>query len=118
MLIHDDVYIVRKNDNLWHISALLYGNPFGWKELAKVNGINDPTSLRTGTKLTIPLPGDGLRCHPRRYQVKKDDTYIWLATKYLGNSMRWRELEKLNPVKPTELRTGMELIVPADFRHP
>lgn len=118
MPLHDDVYVVRKNDNLWHISGLLFGNPFGWKELASVNGINDPTSLRTGTKLSVPLPSDGLRCHPRRYRVQKHDTYISLATQYLGNSMRWTELESRNPVKPTELRTGMELFVPADFRHP
>jgi nucleoid-associated protein YgaU len=114
MVGHQDAYVVRKHENLWFISDLLYGDPFRWRELASMNGINDPTTLRTGTKLTVPA--DGLRRHPRRYQIQKNDTYFYLASKHLGDFTRWTELERLNKVKPTELRTGMELVVPADFR--
>lgn len=31
---------------------------------------------------------------------------------------RWPEIAKLNSVGPTELRTGMEVRVPLDIRHP
>lgn len=113
--IHPDPYIVSKNDTLWVISWALYGTPSRHGELAQINGIADPTNLRTGTALSVPI--DGLRCTPRRYKIKKDDTYLKLAIEHLGNSSRWSDIAKLNSVEPTKLRTGMDIFVPGDFRY-
>jgi nucleoid-associated protein YgaU len=113
---HPDAYIVRKNDNLSNICQFLYGASYRWRELAAVNQIEDPTQLRTGTPLSVP--SDGLIGHPRPYKIQKHDTYCELAARYLGAPTRWPELAKLNAVQPTELRTGMEVRVPADFRNP
>jgi len=109
-------YDLSKNDTLWTISKALYGDPSRCGELARLNGIQDPTTLRTGTALRVAA--EGLVRQPGRYVIKKNDTYFLLATNGLGNCTRWPELARLNPVPPTELRTGMEIVVPADFRQP
>ena len=111
---HPDLCKVRKHETLWFIAETLYGRPHRWTEIASLNGLTDPLQLRTGTGLVVPA--DGLRCQPRRYTIRKNDTYIGLATTHLGNSGRWQEIARLNSVSPTALRTGMEVNVPLDFR--
>jgi nucleoid-associated protein YgaU len=113
---HPDPYRVRKSETLWLIAQTLYGRPSRWTEIASLNGITDPLQLRTGTALTVQA--DGLRSHPRRYTIQKNDTYIGIAAVHLGNSARWNEIACLNSVRPTALRTGMEVNVPLDFRFP
>jgi nucleoid-associated protein YgaU len=115
MTTHPDPYVVRKHDCLWDIAYRLYGRPSLWWDLAALNGISNPAGLRTGTALGVPT--DGLKQHPRRHRVQKNDTYYDLAGSRLGNSARWPELARLNPQQPNQLRTGMELNVPLDFRH-
>jgi len=114
MTTHPDPYVVRKNDTLCDIANRLYGRPSLWWDLATLNGISNPTGLRTGTALRVPA--DGLKQHPRRHRVQKNDTYYDLAASRLGNPGRWPELARINPQQPHELRTGMELNVPPDFR--
>lgn len=113
---HPEPYIVRKNDNLWSIAQSLYGMGLRWREIAAMNAIDDPTQLRTGTLLSVPT--DQLLHHPRPYTIKKHDTYFKLASDHLGNFTRWPDIAKLNTVGPTQLRTGMNVNVPLDFRHP
>ena len=91
MTIHPDPYVVRKNDTLWGIAYSLYGRPSLWEDLAHLNGISNPSGLRTGTALRVAA--DGLR----RYRVQKNDTYYELAAKRLGSHQRWPELARLNP---------------------
>lgn len=114
--LHPQSYVVSKHDTLWSISRALYGDPSRCGELARINGIQDPKMLRTGTPLKVPA--EGLRRQPGRYKIKKNDTYFMLASVCLGNYMRWKEIANMNTVEPTQLRTGMEIVVPADFREP
>lgn len=114
--LHPQSYVVSKHDTLFSISRALYGDPSRFGELARINGIQDPKTLRTGTALRVPA--DGLRRQPGRYKIKKNDTYFMLASVCLGNYTRWTEIAKLNDVEATKLRTGMEIVVPADFREP
>ena len=97
MTIHPDPYVVRKNDTLWGIAYSLYGRPSLWEDLAHLNGISNPSGLRTGTALRVAA--DGLR----RYRVQKNDTYYELAAKRLGSHQRWPELARLNPLQPHEI---------------
>ncbi|WP_053207953.1 LysM peptidoglycan-binding domain-containing protein [Jiangella muralis] len=47
-------YVVKKGDTLWEISRKFLGDPYRWKEIAKLNGVKDPRKLQIGHKLTIP----------------------------------------------------------------
>ncbi|MEB3317712.1 MAG: LysM domain-containing protein [Cyanobacteriota bacterium] len=111
-----NIYIVLKGDTLWTICSALYNIPARCTEVAKLNGITDPTKLRTGTALKVPT--DGLRSQPQRYTIRKDDIYCELAATCLRDYSRWPEFVKLNAIAPTALRTGMQIFVPIDFRHP
>lgn len=48
-----------------------------------------------------------------KYQIKKGDTFWDISGRKLGNTCRWEEIQKLNPlVKPKELRPGSIIIIP------
>lgn len=47
-------YVVQKGDTLWDIAVKTYDDGFRWQEIAKVNDIQDPVSLRVGVELKIP----------------------------------------------------------------
>ena len=53
----------------------------------------------------------------RRYVVKSDDSLWQIATKQLGDPIRYKEIVKLNPGvlkdENTTLRIGMQLNLPA-----
>lgn len=77
------VYIVKEGDSLWDI-ALRFR--VGMDDLARANGISDPSQLTVGARLVIPglegitgelttrtvIFGDSLRSLSRRYQVPVD----------------------------------------------
>jgi murein DD-endopeptidase MepM/ murein hydrolase activator NlpD len=102
------IYIVQEGDTLWSI-ALRFG--VSLDELARVNGLTDPSQLAIGAQLIIPgLPGiqgklgtravaygETLRSLSRRFQVSPGD------------------LARLNRlVSPMELYAGSNLIVLED----
>jgi hypothetical protein len=47
-------YTVKSGDSLWVIAARLLGNGARWGEIATLNNIRDPRTLRVGTVLRIP----------------------------------------------------------------
>ena len=47
-------YVVQKGDTLWSIARRTYGDGQRWREIAEVNGINDPSKLRVGQTLAMP----------------------------------------------------------------
>jgi len=47
-------HVVREGDSLAAIAYAEYGDPARWRELAEVNGIDDPLRLRPGTTVLIP----------------------------------------------------------------
>ncbi|MFT5283925.1 MAG: nucleoid-associated protein YgaU [Planctomycetota bacterium] len=47
------------------------------------------------------------------YTVAKGDTLSEISLSQLGTSTRWREIEKLNGVRASSLKVGMELRMPA-----
>lgn len=100
-------YIVQPGDSLWNI-ALRF--KVSMDDLARANGISDPSQLVAGARLTIPgLPGiqgelitskisfgDNLRSLSRQYQVSED------------------MLRRLNHLaSPNELYIGATFVLPA-----
>ncbi len=77
-----NVHIVQAGENLYRI-ALRYG--ITWQELAQLNGITDPTTLRVGQRLILPSgatgtqpPSSGTRTHV----VQPGDTLYGIAARY------------------------------------
>lgn len=50
----DKTYTVRRGDTLSGIAFSVYRDPSVWREIAGVNGINDPRRLQPGHVLTLP----------------------------------------------------------------
>lgn len=56
---------------------------------------------------------------PRTYRVQSGDSFESIARTVLGDVGRRAELERLNPtVKPTRMRVGQELVLPAKTSEP
>ncbi|MDD3035157.1 MAG: LysM peptidoglycan-binding domain-containing protein, partial [Bacteroidales bacterium] len=73
-------------------------------------------STPTYTAPTVSRPPATTPAAPaqRTYTIKKGDTYWGIAGRLLGNSLRYKELENLNPTKPARnLRVGDTIKVPA-----
>ena len=51
----DRSYRVRKGDSLWIISRRLFGSGDNWSLLARYNNLDNPSQLRIGQQLTLPL---------------------------------------------------------------
>lgn len=51
---HAKLYTVRRGDTLQGIAYEEYDDPREWRRIANTNKINDPMSLRPGTKLLVP----------------------------------------------------------------
>jgi nucleoid-associated protein YgaU len=53
--------------------------------------------------------------HVRWYQIKKNDRYISIARRQLGDARRWREVYELNKDKfpdPQRIREGVRIKLP------
>ncbi|MDH7489747.1 MAG: LysM peptidoglycan-binding domain-containing protein [Anaerolineae bacterium] len=78
-----NVHIVQAGENLYRI-ALRYG--ITWQELAQLNGITDPTTLRVGQRLILPSGATGTQPPPssgtRTHVVLPGDTLYGIAARY------------------------------------
>lgn len=58
---------------------------------------------KTTTKTSKSRPNDKQK--PKTYKLKPGDTLAKVAKKVLGNSGRWKEIQKLNGIKDSELKS-------------
>lgn len=49
-----NVYVVVKDDDLWHIAVRAYGDGYQWVKIAKANNLTNPSLIHVGNKLIIP----------------------------------------------------------------
>lgn len=50
----DGVYTIKEGDTLWDISIQVYGDGYGWVQIAQANNLPNPDLIYPGTELTIP----------------------------------------------------------------
>jgi hypothetical protein len=48
------IYVVKRGDTLQGIAAHLLGNAARWREIARINNIRDPKTLKVGRRLKVP----------------------------------------------------------------
>ncbi len=65
------VHTVREGDTLAAIAYREYGNPALWRQVAEVNGIDDPMRLVRGTSVFLPTAGE-LTERPMRAAVRAE----------------------------------------------
>ena len=127
------VHVVKSGETLGEISQSRLGTVKRWKEIASLNGIEDPGRLRVGQKLRLP-GGAGARPEPERrpgperrpesgqaappagatYTVKEGDSLWKIAARELGGGERWQAIAAANPeLDPDRLEVGMRLALPA-----
>lgn len=133
-------YTVQAGDSLYVISQRVLGSPKYVAAIQKANPKVDPKRLRVGQVLNIPdvagpstpaavpatshTPADNAHAAPsglgtaRTYTVQAGDTLHKISTKVYGNTAMWEKIYDLNRdvigSKPSNLRVGMTLRLPAD----
>ncbi|MEU9663566.1 hypothetical protein [Streptomyces chartreusis] len=43
-----------EGENLQQLAVEAYGDPYGWRDIARINGIEDPLRVSAGTRLHVP----------------------------------------------------------------
>ena len=127
-------HVVAKGETLSSIARQELGTSTKWKDLARWNGITDPSALKEGTPLRLqPAAATGTAASPpkelaprsasarsatpgtesRSHRVAKGDTLSRIAARYLGDATRWREIQRLNAITdPASLSEGTTLKIP------
>ena len=65
------VHVLTAGDTLAGVAYAEYGDPARWRDVARVNEIDDPLRLRPGTRLLLPS-ADELHMTPRRRAMRGD----------------------------------------------
>lgn len=134
-------YTVKAGDSLWAIAQRQLGSGARYREIMTENKMTS-TVLHVGDRLKIPGKGTeqpaekpgtstgsqtssqpAAQTEPANepdpdlnengeYVVKKGDTLWGIAKKYLGDGMRWREIQKLNGLVSTIIYAGERLKLP------
>lgn len=119
----DGEYVVQKNDSLWKIAEKIYKDGYKWTEIAKENGIKNPSLIYSGQKLKLPkietiakdsTDGKGEITNDTEYTVVRGDSLWKIAVNVYGDGYKWTEIWKNNRNKlnsPDELEIGMVLVL-------
>ena len=102
-----NIYIVKKDDNLWNIAN---SNGITVEELKKINNLSS-NIINVGQKLLIPTRKDILQEDYSIYIVKPGDT-LYKISREFGVSVE--ELLTLNRLNSTELFIGQQLLIPTN----
>ncbi len=122
---------VKPGDSLWAIAARTLGSGERYRELAKLNGISDPSRISVGMVLRLPgttapakpstgnsdsapkKPAQGGDIKERTVTVQRGDTLWAIAVRYLGNGSRHQEIARLNGIRDARsLSVGTKLKLP------
>jgi len=119
--IGENVYEVKRGDNLWNIAVAKYGDGFMWTKIASENKIKNASSIEVGQKLTVPtltqvekvtVAKDKTEIVTVNYQVKRGDSLWKIAVTQLNDGYKWTQIWNLNRNKiadPNRLEVGMML---------
>jgi nucleoid-associated protein YgaU len=122
-------HVIHSGENLWSISAEVYGNSKYWKQILAANPGLDPKNLRVGKTLTIPELSDVPKAQPAdssfaavvadpntSYKVVSGDSLERIAIRLYGNAQMKDSLYEANKtlIGPDEdrLKIGWVLKLP------
>lgn len=116
-------YVVSEGETLWSIAEAKYGDGFKWNVLEKANKIIDPTTLKAGMKLIIPVIAketivptivpttsqilDNAQSDKKilgsSYTVLLNDNLWEIAVRAYGDGYRWVEIARVNSLANPDL---------------
>ena len=115
------IYVVKKYDSFWSIAEAKLGKGIRYKEILKLNNMNENDTLKEGAKIKLPvkaaeisvstpsysgsgivvpryMSGTTISTGPstttKIYVVKKDDSFWSIAENRLGKGIRYKEIVK------------------------
>ncbi len=104
-------YIVKPNDDLWHIAEKVYGSGYNYVDIARANHLTNPSTIFTGDKLVIPqnvqkepstiitptpLTTNQSAIDSNTYIVQKGDDLWDIAVRAYANGYKWVDIAKAN----------------------
>jgi len=136
-----DTYIVKKGDDLWHISEKYYKSGYNYVDIIKANKLSNNGLITEGMRLTIPdvqakkitvaeqvtkgSEGDkpqvvsnqptNVVSQPDTYTTVKGDSLWKVAVKVYGDGYAWVRIYQLNKkvvLNPNVLYAGLKLNLP------
>jgi len=125
-------YTIRPGDNFPRIAERVYGDSSWWSAIAKANPLTDPTKLRPGQTIRVPLDPENVQGGPAvagsdppavrsgaptEHVVAPGETLGEIAAALYGRSSLWPLIfdanrERLELSAPENLRPGMRLVIP------
>lgn len=125
-------YIIREGDTFERIAEREFGSSRHARAISQANPFVDPTRLRIGRKIRLPLDptniqGKPVEGEPREpasepqggeieYTVRSGDTLSRIAKIYLGSEAKAEEIYRANRDRlrsPDDLKIGQKLRIPA-----
>lgn len=96
-------HTVAKGEYLWKIAEHYYGDGHKWTEIAKANGLKNPSRINAGTELQIPAVETTLEAastaaqiQGESYVTKKGDSLWKIAVAAYGDGYKWTTIWKAN----------------------
>ncbi len=120
-------YIVKADDDLWHIAETTYGSGYNAYDIARANNLSNPSLIDVGQQLILPsltpeLPTKGevavekteqVTITGAQYTVQPGD-YLWeIALNAYGDGYAWTRIAQTNNLPdPNIIHAGNTLVIP------
>lgn len=122
----EEYYIVKNNDDLWHIAKKIYGTGYNWTIIAKANHLENPGLIFTNQKLLIPknkiissiilnnhLGANEEAIDSNSYTIQKNDTLWEIAVRAYADGYKWTIIAEANHLEnPNLIFSGNTIIIP------
>jgi len=125
-------HTVQKGETLWSIAEDAYGSGYNWVDIAKENGLTNPSNIVEGQELSIPSAEsklatimeeetktevqaevDTTKISGASYTVVKGDNLWDIAVRAYGDGYKWVEIARENNLNnPNLIHSGNVLTLP------
>jgi len=119
--------VVEKGQHLWQIAEKHYGSGYNWVDIAKENGLKNPSQLAVGQELKLPkvavkvveqatvakTDDVGVKIEGESYTVVKGDTLWNISVRAYADGYRYSEIAKVNNIAhPNYIEVGQVIKLP------
>jgi len=120
-------YIVKEGETLGEIASRELGSYRSWREIATLNGIDDPSRISSGRTLRLPARATVKKSIPvevatpvstpiangKTHRVLEGETMSSIAGDYYDDVNKYFLIAQENPsIDPASLQIGMVLVIP------
>jgi nucleoid-associated protein YgaU len=130
VVLHETVirtYIVKEGETLGEIASRELGSYRSWREIATLNGIDDPSRISSGRTLRLPARATVQKRIPvkaatpistpiangKTHRVLEGETMSSIAGDFYDDVNKYFLIAQANPsIDPARLQIGMVLVIP------